>query len=71
VLVSEPEGEPVTVHVPDEGSPLRSTDPAGVVHVGCVTVPTIGADGGVGAVLIVTEAVAVEVQPLAFVNVNV
>ena len=34
VLVKEPEGEPVTVQVPEAGSPLRATDPVGVEHVG-------------------------------------
>ena len=34
VLVKEPEGEPVTVQVPEAGSPLRATDPVGVEQVG-------------------------------------
>jgi hypothetical protein len=43
-----PPGAAVTVHVPDAGSPLKSTLPVGVEQVGCVIVPTIGADGTVG-----------------------
>jgi len=33
-LVKDPEGEPVTVHDPEAGSPLRVTDPVGVEQVG-------------------------------------
>ena len=33
-LAKEPEGEPVTVHDPEAGSPLRVTDPVGVEQVG-------------------------------------
>ena len=32
-LVKEPEGEPVTVHDPEAGNPLRATEPVGVAHV--------------------------------------
>jgi hypothetical protein len=71
VLVSVPEGAPFTVQVPEAGNPLSANEPVGVEHVGCVTVPRIGAEGGVGATLIVTDAVAVEVHPLALVTVNV
>jgi len=71
VLVNVPDGLPLTVHVPEEGKPLKATDPVGVEQVGCVTVPRIGVDGVPGAALMVTEAVAVDVQPLAFVTVNV
>ena len=35
------------VHVP-EGKPLNTTLPVGTVQVGCVMVPTIGADGVTG-----------------------
>ena len=71
VLESVPDGLPVTVQVPEAGKPLKSIEPVGVVHVGCVTVPSTGADGVVGAALTVTDAVAVDVQPLALVTVKV
>ena len=45
-----PEGEPVTVQVPDAGKPLNATLPVDTEHEGCVIVPTIGA---LGIVLIV------------------
>ena len=40
-----PVGERVTVHVPDDGSPLRGTLPVATEQVGCTGVPTTGADG--------------------------
>ena len=43
--------------------------PVAVAHVGCVTVPTVGADGVAGCALIVI-VVAVEVQLLPLVVVN-
>src|SRR3954465_8990457 len=39
------------------GRPLRSTEPVGVVQVGCVIAPTTGAVGAAGAALITTFAV--------------
>jgi hypothetical protein len=35
----------VSVHVPDDGNPERTTLPVGTVQFGCVTVPGTGADG--------------------------
>ena len=40
-----PPGERVRVQVPDAGKPLNATLPVGVVQVGCVIIPTIGAVG--------------------------
>jgi hypothetical protein len=34
----------VSIHVPVEGSPLRTTVPVDILHEGCVTVPDTGAD---------------------------
>jgi hypothetical protein len=62
----------VNVHVPVTGKPLRSTLPVANVQVGCVIVPTTGAVGVEGCVLITTLAEATEVQvPLLTVNVYV
>ena len=52
------------VQLPD-GNPLNTTLPVGVVHVGCVIVPTTGVTGAVGIALITTFEVAVEIQPVA------
>ena len=43
-----PPGVLVRVHVPVEGKPLNGTLPVAKAHVGCVTVPTMGADGVTG-----------------------
>jgi hypothetical protein len=50
VLVPEPDevtdpGVLVSVHVPVDGSPLRTTPPVATAQVGWVIVPTEGADG--------------------------
>ena len=68
---ADPEGDPVIVHVPLAGSPLKSIVPVATVHVGCVIVPITGAVGAPGTALIATELVAVEVQPAALVTVKV
>ena len=47
-VVLFPPGDLVIVHDPAEGKPLRSTLPVAAEHVGCVIVPTIGADGIAG-----------------------
>jgi hypothetical protein len=69
VVVTAP-GLRVNVHVPVAGKPLRSTLPVDTVQVGWVIVPTTGAVGVAGCVLITTFAEVVEVQvPLLTVNV--
>jgi hypothetical protein len=45
VVITFP-GDRVSVHVPDDGNPLRTTLPVATEHVGWVTVPTEGAVGG-------------------------
>jgi len=63
VPVAVPLGEPVTVHVPDEGKPLKATLPVATVQLGCVSVPIVGAVGTVGAALITALPEAGEGQP--------
>ena len=46
-VVTEP-GSRVKVHVPMEGNPVRKTPPVANVQVGCVMVPTTGAEGVAG-----------------------
>ena len=46
--VKEPEGEPVTVHVPEAGKPLKATLPVASAQVGWVITPTVGAEGVAG-----------------------
>jgi hypothetical protein len=54
------------VHDPEAGSPLRATLPVVVIHVGCVMVPTTGAEGLAftvnGRVLLQPSAVLVYVN---------
>ena len=52
VPVMDPPGVLVRVQVPDEGRPLSNTLPVAEVHVGCVTEPSMGADGVTGCGLI-------------------
>ena len=59
----------VIVHDPEAGSPVRATVPVVVVHVGCVMVPTTGAEGLAftvnGRVLLQPSAVLVYVNVTA------
>ena len=61
----------VTVHVPDDGNPLKATLPVAVVQVGWVMAPTTGADGLSGDALMVALSDEAEVQPAALVTVKV
>jgi hypothetical protein len=61
----------VSVHEPDEGSPLKTTDPVGEAHVGEVIVPGIGAAGGEGCGFITTFPDKTEVHPIEFVTLKV
>jgi hypothetical protein len=57
------------VQVPLAGRPLRTTLPYGAEHdAGWVMVPTIGALGGAGGVLIVNSAERSDIQPAALVT---
>ena len=69
VVVTLP-GVRVNVHEPD-GKLLSTTEPAGTVHVGWVIVPTVGLDGPEGNALITTLLDDAEIQPAAFLTVNV
>jgi hypothetical protein len=57
------------VHVPVAGKPLNATLPVPTLQVGWVIVPTVGAVGVAGWVLITTLAEDDEIQPEALVTV--
>jgi hypothetical protein len=57
------------VHVPAAGKPLNATLPVPTLHVGWVIVPTVGAVGVAGWVLITTLAEDDEIHPEALVTV--
>jgi hypothetical protein len=68
-LVPDPVTAPgLMVQLP-AGSPFNITVPVATAHVGCVMVPTNGADGVEGCVLITTLAEAGEMHPAALVTV--
>ena len=60
-VVVTPPGFLVIVQLP-VGSPLNTTLPVAVEHVGCVIVPTVGAAGVAGCAFTVTLADATEVH---------
>ena len=69
MLVPEPVMLPgLTVQLPDDGKPFKTTLPVGTKQVGWVMVPTVGADGGNGCALITTSADVGEVHPEALVT---
>ena len=68
-VVIVPPGVLVSVHVPVAGKPLNATLPVGTEHVGCVIVPTAGAVGVIGWVLITIFPVEGEVHPDSLVTV--
>jgi len=51
------------------GNPFNTTLPVDIIQLGCVMVPTIGADGVEGCALIAIFADATEVHPTAFATV--
>ena len=53
----------MSLHVPEVGSPLRTTLPVETVYVGCVIVPTTGAEGVGGCEFIMTFDDTRDVQP--------
>jgi hypothetical protein len=59
-----PPGLAVTVQVPDDGRPLRATEPVDTVQVVWVMVPITGDEGAPETALIVTAFDATDVQPL-------
>ena len=69
-VVVVPPGDLVSVHVPVAGNPVSSTLPVDTLQVGCVIVPTIGAVGVTGWVLITTADEGGETQPMELVTVK-
>ena len=67
-VVVVPLGFCVKVHVPLDGKPFKVTLPVETLQAGCVVVPTEGAVGALGAVLMTTFAEAEEVHPAAFIT---
>ena len=61
----------VTVHVPDDGNPLKATLPVDNKQVGCVMVPTIGAVGVAGCAVMTAFPDAPDVHPDELVTLNV
>ena len=70
VLVPLPVIPPGFIVQLPEGNPFNTTLPVDTVHVGCVLVPTAGAEGVEGCALITTLAEAGEVQPEELVTVK-
>ena len=66
-----PPGSLVRVQVPEDGSPLRGTLPVPTLQLGWVRVPTTGALGVTGWVLITADPEALEIHPAALVTVQV
>lgn len=70
-LVVAPPGLRVNVHVPDEGNPPSTTLPVATVQVGCVLVPTVGADGMEFTVRVYVAEAAVHGDPKGLLVVTV
>ena len=68
-VVVVPPGVLVKVQVPGAGRLFNTTLPVGTAHVGCVLVPTAGADGEAGAALITMFDDEDEVHPATSVTV--
>ena len=51
-VVTTPPGVLVNDQVPDDGKPFKITLPVDRTQVGCVMVPTVGAEGGVHKIVI-------------------
>jgi hypothetical protein len=68
-VVVFPPGDLVKVQVPVPGKLFNTTLPVGTGHVGCVLVPTVGADGKAGAELMTTFDDEEEMHPDASVTV--
>ena len=68
-VVVVPPGVLVNVHVPVAGRLFNITLPVERVHVGCVIVPTVGAEGAAGTAFITISAEDDEIHPDASVTV--
>jgi hypothetical protein len=64
-----PPGVLIKVQEPGDGRLVNTTLPVGIVHVGCVLVPTVGGDGEAGTALMTTLDDEDEVHPEALVTV--
>jgi hypothetical protein len=65
-----PPGVPVNVHVPAAGNPFNIALPVDTAQVGCVIVPTVGAVGVDGCVLMTILADPGDVHPEILVTVK-
>src|SRR5665647_1131491 len=70
-VVVVPPGDFVSVQVPVAGKPFKITMPVATAQVGWVIVPTVGAVGASGWILITTLADAGEIHPEELVTVKV
>ncbi len=70
-VVVLPPGILVIVQVPEAGKLFNTTEPVGVLQLGWVIVPTVGAAGNAGAALITTLFEGPETQPTSLVTVKV
>jgi hypothetical protein len=62
-------GDLIKVQVPVAGNPLKTTLPVAVEQVGCMIIPTTGAEGAEEGAMITILAEATEVHEEAFVTV--
>jgi hypothetical protein len=69
-VVVVPPGVLVNVQLPVAGKPLNTTLPVTTEQVGCVMVPTVGADGDEGGAVIITSADPDDIQPVELVTVK-
>jgi hypothetical protein len=69
-IVVAPPGKIVRTHEPVDGNALNNTLPVGISNVGCIIVPTAGADGVVGCTGITTFAEGTDKHPSAVVTVK-
>lgn len=70
-VIITPPGLLVSVHVPVEGKPLKSTLPVDNAHVGCTIVPITGAVGADGGVVITALADTGDIHPAEDVTIKV
>jgi hypothetical protein len=69
-VVVVPPGVLVNVQVPVAGKPFNTTLPVATEQVGWLIVPTVGAVGEEGGVVIITSADPDEIQPVELVTVK-
>ena len=69
VLVPLPAISPGLIIQLPVGKPLKTTLPVATAHVGCMMLPTVGAEGADGCGLITISDDANEIQPTVLVTV--